>query len=170
MYVALEDFDKKTARIGRRIRAIRVEKGLSQAELGESVGLNANRIQQYENGARNPKLELCKQIAEVLEVEASALLDPQIANYIGAMYTFFEMETFYDLRLKEVDGQMCICFGESQFDPHVSSMNNNLKVWFERRKKMESDLLNAATEEEKKNIIHKYHMWEWNYPHSTAKN
>lgn len=170
MYVALEDFDKKTARIGRRIRAIRVEKGLSQAELGQAMGLTADRIQKYENGARNPKLELCKQIAEVLEVEASALLDPQIANYIGAMYTFFEMETFYDLRLKEVDGQMCICFGESQFDPHVSSMNNNLKVWFERRKKMESDLLNAATEEEKKYIIHKYHMWEWNFPHSTAKN
>lgn len=167
-----EDFDRETAgsRIGRRIRAIRQEGDLSQTELGEKVGLNANRIQQYENGARNPKFELCKQIAEALEVEASALLDPQIASYIGAMYAFFEMETLYDLRLKEVDGQMCICFGESQHDISVSTMNKNLKAWSERRKKMEDDILNATSEEEKKKIIHDYHMWEWNFPHSMDGN
>ena len=68
---APEDFDRETApsRIGRRIRAIRQEEDMSQGDLGEKVGLNANRIQQYENGARNPKFELCKQIAEALEVE-----------------------------------------------------------------------------------------------------
>jgi hypothetical protein len=54
------------------------------------------------------------------------------------MYAFFEMETLYDLRLKEVDGQMCICFGESQNDINVSTMNKNLKAWHERRRnKME---------------------------------
>lgn len=167
-----EDFDRETAgsRIGRRIRAIREEKGITQTELGESVGLNANRIQQYENGARNPKFELCKQIAEALEVETSALLDPQISSYIGSMFAFFEMETLYDLRIKEVDGQMCICFGESQFDTRVSTMNRNLKAWSERRKKMEEDILNATSEEEKKKIIHEYHMWEWNFPHSMDEN
>ena len=163
---APEDFDRETApsRIGRRIRAIRQEEDMSQGDLGEKVGLNANRIQQYENGARNPKFELCKQIAEALEVEASALLDPQVASYIGAMFAFFEMETLYDLRLKEVDGQMCICFGESQNDINVSTMNKNLKAWYERRKQMEADILNATSEEEKKKIIHEYHMWEWNFP------
>lgn len=167
-----EDFDKETAgsRIGSRMRAVREEAGKTQSELGEAVGLNANRIQQYENGARKPKFELCKQIAEALEVETSALLDPQIASYIGAMYAFFEMETLYDLRLKEVDGQMCICFGESQNDIHVSTMNKNLKTWFERRKKMEEAMLCTTSEEEKKQIIHDYHMWEWNFPHSTSKN
>ena len=112
---APENFDRETApsRIGRRIRAIRQEKNMSQGDLGEKVGLNANRIQQYENGARNPKFDLCKQIAEALEVEASALLDPQVASYIGAMFAFFEMETLYDLRLKEDDkGQIYIRFGE----------------------------------------------------------
>lgn len=167
-----EDFDRETAgsRIGRRIRAIREEKGITQTELGEAVGLNANRIQQYENGARNPKFELCKQIAKALEVETSALLDPQISSYIGAMFAFFEMETLYDLRLKEVDGQMCICFGESQNDINVSTMNKNLKMWHDRRKQMEEDILNATSEEEKKKIIHEYHMWEWNFPHSTDEN
>lgn len=168
----LEDFNRETAgdRIGRRIRAIRMEEGLSQGELGEKVNLNSNRIQQYENGARKPKYELCKQIAQALEVEESALLDPQVANYIGAMYAFFEMETLYDLRLKEVDGQICICFGESQNDMRVSTMNKNLRLWFERRKKLEDDIISADSEEEKKKIIHEYHMWEWNFPYSTAEN
>lgn len=168
---APEDFDRETApsRIGRRIRAIRQEEGMSQGDLGEKVGLNANRIQQYENGARNPKFELCKQIADALEVEASALLDPQVASYIGAMFAFFEMETLYDLRLKEVDGQICICFGESQHDINVSTMNKNLRRWYDRRQQMEADILAATSEDEKKRIIHEYHMWEWNFPHSTEK-
>lgn len=167
-----EDFDRETAgsRIGRRIRAIRQEKGMSRGDLGEKVGLNANRIQQYENGARNPKFELRKKIAEALEVKVSALLDPQVASYIGAMFAFFEMETFYDLRLKEVDGQMCICFGESQNDINVSTMNKNLKAWYDRRKQMEADILEASSEEEKKHIIHEYNIWEWNFPHSTDEN
>ena len=31
-------------------------------------------------------------------------------------------------------------------------MNKNLKAWYERRKQMEADILNATSEEEKKNI------------------
>jgi len=71
---APEDFDRETtpSHVGRRICPIRQEEDMSRGELGEKVGLNANRIQQYENGARNPKFELCKQIAEALKVEVSA--------------------------------------------------------------------------------------------------
>ena len=169
---APEDFDRETAgsRIGRRIRAIRTEEGLSHGELGEKVGLNANRVQQYENGARNPKLDLSKKFAEALDVETLALLDPQVSGYIGAMYAFFEMESLFDLRLKKVDGQICICFGESQYDTRVISMNRNLMSWYERREKMEEDLLAAESEEEKQRIVHEYHMWEWNFPHSTMEN
>ena len=163
-----EDFDRETAgfRVGRRIRTIRNEEGLSQRELGDKVGLNANRVQQYENGARKPKLELCKQFAAALDVETNALLDPQVANYIGAMYAFFEMETLYDLRLKDIDGQICICFGENQFDTRVITMNRNLKAWYDRRKAMEEQLRNAESEEEKKQIVYEYRMWEWKFPRS----
>lgn len=164
------DFDKETAgnRIGRRIRAIRKEVGLTQSELGEKVGLNANRIQQYENGARKPKFELCKKFAEALEVEPDAILDPQTTSYIGAMYAFFEMEKIFDLRLKEVDGQVCLCFGESMLDTKVIGINKLLATWLDKRKETEKAILEADTEEEKKEIVHEYYMWEWNFPNSTA--
>ena len=50
------DFNEETAadRIGARIRNIRNAKGMSQGELGEKIGLNADRVQKYENGARKP--------------------------------------------------------------------------------------------------------------------
>lgn len=35
---------------------------VSQTELGEKVGLNADRIQKYENGARKPKADLLKKL------------------------------------------------------------------------------------------------------------
>ncbi len=61
------DFNEETAadRVGRRIREIRMAQGMSQAELGEAVGLNADRIQKYENGARKPRADLLKRIASV---------------------------------------------------------------------------------------------------------
>ena len=94
------DFNEETSadRIGRRIRAIRIEKGLSQAELGEAMGLTADRIQKYENGVRKPKFDMLKQFAYVLGVETIALMDPVVSNYIGAMFAFFEMEEHYELR------------------------------------------------------------------------
>ena len=88
------DFNDNTEadRIGSRIRKIRMELGLSQTELGEMVALTADRIQKYENGARKPKPEMLKKIADALGVSTLALSDPIVLNYIGAMYAFFEME------------------------------------------------------------------------------
>lgn len=46
-------------------------------------------------------------------------------------------------------------------------MNKNLKAWYECRKQMEADILNATTE---KKILHEHHMWEWSFPQSMVKN
>ena len=88
------DFNDSTAadRVGRRIKEIRDSIGMTQAELGEKIGLNGDRIQKYENGARRPKSELLKSIASALGVETLALTDPVISNYLGVMYAFFEMD------------------------------------------------------------------------------
>ena len=99
-------------RSGHRIRRIREEQNppMTQKQLGEKIGLNANRVQQYENGARKPKLELAEKFAEALGVETSALLDPVLDNYIGIMYGCFELEDRFGLTVKKIDGQYCLCF------------------------------------------------------------
>lgn len=154
------DFDEETAaaRIGSRIRRIRLEKGLSQSELGEKVGLNADRIQKYENGARKPKFDMLKQIATALGVETIALRDPVVSNSVGAMRALFEMEDMYNLKLIDKDGKLYI-----NFDDDV--LNAYLQDWYTKRKSIETELIDAT--EDEKNEIHKsYCFWKWSFPNS----
>lgn len=155
------DFNEETSadRIGGRIRAIRVEKGLSQAELGEVMGLTADRIQKYENGARKPKLNMLKHFANVLEVETIALMDPVVSNYIGAMFAFFEMEELYELEVKKDGAKYSLQFGNG----FTGTMNEYLKEWYKERETVRIRMENA-TEEEKAAILKEYHEWEKTFP------
>ncbi len=155
------DFNEETSadRIGRRIRAIRTEKGMSQAELGQALGLTADRIQKYENGARKPKFDMLKQFAYVLGVETISLMDPVVSNYIGAMFAFFEMEELYELEVKKDGAKYSIQFG----DGFTGTMNDYLKEWYDERETIRTRMENTS-EEEKKSILGEYHDWENNFP------
>lgn len=65
---------------GKKIKMYRIANGLTQTELGEAVGLNANRIQQYENGARNPKMDRLEKIANILNISSYKLIGFDIQN------------------------------------------------------------------------------------------
>ena len=106
------DFIEETAaiRIGARIREIRLVRGLTQLELGEKVGLSADRVRQYETGYRKPKTDMIKAIASALEVQPLALTDPVATSYLGAVYAMFELEKLYDLTLTEADGVFSLQF------------------------------------------------------------
>ena len=43
--------DARDFEIGRRIRAVRLERGLSQTELGNLIGVTFQQVQKYEKGA-----------------------------------------------------------------------------------------------------------------------
>ena len=60
--------------IGKRIRELRAERGLSQQELGASIGVTKVSICGYENGTRIPNLEKLIKLAEVLETTTDYLL------------------------------------------------------------------------------------------------
>lgn len=155
------DFNEETSadRIGRRIRAIRTEKKMSQAELGQAMGLTADRIQKYENGARKPKFDMLKQFAYVLGVETIALMDPVVSNYIGAMFAFFEMEELYELEVKKDGAKYSIQFGNG----FTGTMNDYLKEWYDERETIKTRL-EIASDEEKKAILAEYHDWERTFP------
>ena len=48
-----------------RLKALRLKKGLSQAELAERLGVSQPLISQYENGSTSPTAELSVKIAEL---------------------------------------------------------------------------------------------------------
>lgn len=60
--------------VGRIIKSIRKEKGLTQAELGAKLGVSASMIGQYENGFRRPSKKNLLKILNALEFEFSSFL------------------------------------------------------------------------------------------------
>lgn len=158
------DFDDETAasRIGSRIRKIRTEKGITQAELGEMVGLSADRIQKYENGARKPKKLMLKSIAAALDVSTLALTDPNTTSYIGAMYAFFELEEHFNMKIEKTpEGKapgLCISVDFRE------NLYRYMEEWYNTYTAMQAELQTADSQEERDNIQKAYHNWEWNFP------
>ena len=155
--------DTSAERVGRRIRTIRTAKGLSQGELGEMVGLNADRIQKYENGARKPKSELLKNIAKALEVSPLALADPTISGYINSMFALFELEDNYDMKLEKIDTDgkglrlgLTVNFKEGFY--------KYMEEWYEIYSKTKTELELATTDEEHEEILKSYREWKWKFP------
>ena len=129
------------------------------------IGLDQNRVQQYENGRRKPKLPLLKKIAYALGVNTIALMDPNADSYVGAMYALFQMEEKQDLRIVKKDGSYCLQFGDGKF----GGMNNYLKAWYEVRNELNEAMPNLTDEERKKKVFD-YNMFEWTYPSGLAVN
>ena len=66
--------------IGRRIKAARERKGLTQEELAEKVDLSPMHVSVIERGVKLPKLETLINIANVLDVSADVLLQDVVNN------------------------------------------------------------------------------------------
>ena len=64
---------KKEILIGKNIKRIRKEKGLTQKKLSELSNINEVQIRQYELGKANPKIETIEKIAKALGTTADEL-------------------------------------------------------------------------------------------------
>lgn len=159
----IDFYDETVAsRMGNRIRTIRVEKGMSQAELGNLVGLTADRIQKYENGARKPKKDLLKNIAAALGVSTLALVDPNTTSRVGAMYALFELENRFNMKIEKTpeDKPPGMCLTVDFRD----SMYEYMKEWYDVYSAMRTEMESASSEAEKTEILKAYHNWEWTFP------
>jgi len=58
---------------GELIRKYRIEKGLTQKQLGEKCGINEANIRKYELGTQKPKIETLERIAAGLDIPLSKL-------------------------------------------------------------------------------------------------
>jgi len=60
--------DARDNDVGRRVRTQRLAKGLSQTELGESIGVTFQQVQKYEKGTNRIGAGRLSRIAQALEV------------------------------------------------------------------------------------------------------
>ena len=63
--------------LGETIKSLRLEKGLTQPQLAELVGVSNGMISIWENNINEPKASYIKSLANVLDVSADVLLGPK---------------------------------------------------------------------------------------------
>lgn len=61
--------------MGEKIRKLRKEKGITQAELASQLGLTPKMISFYELNQRVPPMDIVKKLCDILGVDANYLLD-----------------------------------------------------------------------------------------------
>ena len=78
--------------IGKRLKDLRLEKGLSQQELGNMVDVTKVSICGYENGTRMPTVENLIRLADALETTTDYILGKEMKvvnvenkSYIGSI-------------------------------------------------------------------------------------
>ena len=66
--------------VGRNIRICRLQRGLTQTQLGGHLGVTAQQIQKYENGANRVGASRLNQLAGALGVPLATLFDGRPSN------------------------------------------------------------------------------------------
>lgn len=141
-------------RIGRRIRAIRTSRGLSQTQLGDMLGVPADQIQKYENGARNPRGDRLSHIASALGVNPLALADPTPSSNMNAMFALFELERNFNVTLEKHNRKVSITFDKN------NPLYKYMYAWYSEYSKVQ----NATSNEEKDKLYKDYLNWQWTFP------
>lgn len=66
--------------VGKDIKLVRQQKGMTQAQLAVAIGTTSQNISQYERGVRNPKIETLQKIAAALGEDVTAFIPTQREN------------------------------------------------------------------------------------------
>ena len=90
--------------MGKRIKDMRVEKNLSQQELGDIIGVTKVSVCGYENGTRTPSLETFAILADTFGTTTDYLLGREVAvvseddrEYVGSV-SKVDIELIQELR------------------------------------------------------------------------
>lgn len=146
--------------VGDRIKRIRKFRGLTQKELGVAVGFDEKtadiRIAQYESGTRTPKEDMLTKIAGALDVNYRSLYEPSLYATEDVMYTLFELDEHYPIRLHEVTDNTDPDYPEKHIavDFHTRMLDDFLREWKLRKEQLRNGEISKD----------EYMEWKINWP------
>jgi len=152
--------------IGERIKRIRNIRKLTQKELGLAVGFDENtadvRIAQYESNTRTPKEEMLRKIAEALDVNYNAIYESSLYAVEDIMFTLFELDEHYLIRLHEIADNTDPDFTEKHIavNFHTRLLDEFLTEWQQRKKDLADGVISKA----------EYMEWKLNWPRTAGEN
>ncbi len=62
---------------GNRIKELRVERGLTQTQLGKLLGVKTNTVSQYENGLSKTSIDILFKLSIIFEISSDYILGLQ---------------------------------------------------------------------------------------------
>lgn len=69
----MKDTDATTVKIAKRLRAVRIERNLTQAQVADKADLNTNYYAKIERGEIRPSIATYEKLAKVLKITSSEL-------------------------------------------------------------------------------------------------
>ncbi|MFI7069247.1 helix-turn-helix domain-containing protein [Micromonospora sediminicola] len=118
--------------VGRRIRALRMERGISLSELARLAGVGKATLSGLENGVRNPTLETLYAITAQLGVPLTAVLSApkQTPTVRGAAVGATLLEVFHDRDATYELYRMRVGPGPAQLSPaHQAGVTEHVTVF-----------------------------------------
>jgi transcriptional regulator with XRE-family HTH domain len=106
------------AYIGEKIRGYRNQLQISQAELGDKLGVSFQQIQKYEKGVNRVSGTRMMQIAQVFDIDVADLLPEQPGNGSGKKKP----------KLSNVDRMVATRDGSKLVDSFVTIKDENLRA------------------------------------------
>ena len=144
--------------IGERIHFFRTMRGMTQKVLGVLAGFPKGsadvRMAQYEGGARCPKEDLTKTLADILDVSPAALSVPDIDSSIGLMHTLFTLEDIYGLTAENRDGELILRIDPGDHGRKAFDFLQQIEAWADESGRYRDGQI---TKEE-------YDRWRYHYP------
>ncbi len=141
---------------GDKIKYFRELRGLNKKELGIKLGYSPStatvRISQYEYNKKKPKLETLSKIAEVLNIDISALVDINISTNIEFMRALFKMEEKYNLKTEKDGADFILRF--SNLVEKNKQLQNYFVAWLDKQEQLD---LGACSKKE-------YELWCAKFP------
>ena len=149
--------------LGSNLKQIRLFRNKTLKELGQRLGFPFSsadvRIAQYESDKKKPRENIIEDIAYGLDVSPNAIDIPDIESYLGAIYTLFQLERSYGLKIDELDGQPILKF--DKLLPHEQNgLYEYMRDWLGEAKNFRDGKITEI----------QYEEWKYNFPKYSASN
>ena len=89
------------SKMGKLIKKIRKEKGLTQAELADKLNLSCKTISKWECGNGCPDISVLKELSEILDISISELLCGELGDKVETDSCIVESVSYYNRRFKK---------------------------------------------------------------------
>ena len=150
--------------LGEKIRKYRSLKNMTQKELGLAIGFSGatadSRIRKYERDVMAPKQDIRAKLAEVLDVDISALSENDIHNEEDIMQTLFIFEELYGMEIDRDEDKTTLTF--DNHDKDLAKLTSYLYTWYRQKKSLvESENLDEKAAHD---ALERYDQWKARFP------